>query len=225
MENIVTPNTPEWDYAVFDCSPKKDDRQWRIGDWALRVFPMQSVGRPAKGKELEANLRNFAKEIDVEYNTVLQYRLVASSWKINIRILNTSFAVHQVLMSYQYLMQEGLTVKEARKLVTEEKERLEAESWDMKVEEELEPEEVQIEPEPNDDYTYSIVKANLASAVNKFDAASMAWGQIEQPTQAMIRWANRRINETIEALTMLHTAVNAQSSMDDQLSHLLDGNK
>lgn len=118
MSEIIVFGTPESDHAVWECIPKKDDRQWRIGDYALKYFPMRTKTGPS-GENLQENLKKFAKAIGVEYKTVLTYRDVASAWKIPNRLGNTSFTIHMVLMKNQDLMRPGLTVAQARKLVAE----------------------------------------------------------------------------------------------------------
>lgn len=107
----VQPGTERWTELVKTALAKDADRNWFLGDAALEIAPM---GGNNNGKDsVEENLRRFASEIGIEYESVRKYRNVAEAWPSGNRFPDTSWKVHQMLAGHQAKIRPGMTVTQA----------------------------------------------------------------------------------------------------------------
>lgn len=226
-------NNERFEYLVFLCTPKKDDRQWNIGDAALEIFPM---GEDPKNTGIYEKLKEFAKRVGMEFNTVLAYRQVASSFKPNIRILASSFAVHQAMQGFPNLMRDGLTVRQAMAIVKAEKERLAAEAKirseaeaKRRAEEALrlaEEQRLREEQEKKDEerrayqaHEEAVLYSLLTSSISKLTEADRAYTKLRDHNPALTTRVNGYIQQIEDLLLVFKTSVN--SNVDEAISNLL----
>lgn len=82
-----------------------DAFQWRLGDIALVICPMQPHGgqqRPAAGEEgmtVSSLLAQYAEDVGLTAGTLEDYRWVASRWPAARRVKGVSHTVHRILGS------------------------------------------------------------------------------------------------------------------------------
>lgn len=115
----VQPGTERWNKLVSTAVAKDADRNWFLGDAALEISPM---GERGTDNGSGANLRQYATEIGIEFNSLRTYRDVAAAWPIPTRVgivevdgkpVATSWKVHQMLAGRQELIRPGMTVTQA----------------------------------------------------------------------------------------------------------------
>lgn len=230
---MVEMDNERFEYLVFLCTPKKDDRQWNIGDAALEIFPM---GEKGEKTGITEKLKEFAKKIDVEYNTVLKCRQVASSFPVNLRRLAQSFAVHHALQAFPQLMRDDLTVRQAMALVKEEKERL-AEESKARAEEEAkrraeellrlaeeqrlreEAERREEERRASQAHDEAVLYSLLTSSISKLTEADRAYTKLRDHNSALTTRVNGYIQQIEDLLLVFKTSVN--SDVDEAISNLL----
>jgi hypothetical protein len=83
-----------------DAVEKLSRSQFIIGDGALEVVPMQEHGGRSVGDDLfgvSAWLHRLSEDINVPYNTLKEYRWVASRYPERHRCAGVAFSTHQVL--------------------------------------------------------------------------------------------------------------------------------
>lgn len=107
----VQPGSARWNELVREGIIRDGNRNWFLGDAALEIAPMRDHTGPGNG-ELK-NLRQYADELGIEYNSLMSYRQVAATWPINNRVSNTSWKVHQQLASRKDLIKPEMTVSQA----------------------------------------------------------------------------------------------------------------
>lgn len=97
-----------YEQIVAEAQGVESGRNWRLGDLALEVET--SYG--------DNTLERFATDIGVEYESLRQYRYVASRYENGIRIPNLSWRVHQVFAALddraELVASRRWTVSEAR---------------------------------------------------------------------------------------------------------------
>ncbi|MFB7509243.1 DUF6192 family protein, partial [Streptomyces broussonetiae] len=83
-----------------EAAEKLSKSSFIIGDGALEVVPMQEHGGRSVGDDLfgvSAWLHRLSEDIDVPYNTIKEYRWVASRWPERHRCPGVAFSTHQIL--------------------------------------------------------------------------------------------------------------------------------
>jgi hypothetical protein len=111
-DNAVQPGTERWTELVTEARARDASRNWYLGDAALEIAPMG--GNNNGTDNVEENLRRFASEVGVAYESLDQYRKVAAAWSSGTRLPDTSWKVHQVLAGQQSYIRPGMTVAQAR---------------------------------------------------------------------------------------------------------------
>lgn len=230
-----------FEYLVFLCTPKKDDRQWNIGDAALEIFPM---GEKGEKTGITEELKKFAERIGVEYGTVMVYRSVASAYPVITRITTQSFAVHQAMQGFPHLLpKKPITVRQAMTLVKEEKERLadeakvRAEEARRKAEEEskrraeellrlAEEQRIREETEKKEEerrasqaHDEAVLYSLLTSSISKLTEADRSYTRMRYHNSALTTRVNGYIQQIEDLLLIFKTSVN--SDVDEAISNLL----
>ncbi|MGV4988707.1 hypothetical protein [Streptomyces sp. NRAIS3] len=83
-----------------EAAEKLSKSSFIIGGGALEVVPMQEHGGRSVGDDLfgvSAWLHRLSEDIDVPYNTIKEYRWVASRWPERHRCPGVAFSTHQIL--------------------------------------------------------------------------------------------------------------------------------
>lgn len=112
----VEPGSPRWRELVQMGVNKDADRNWSLGDAALEIAPM---GDSHGHNGAETNLREYAEEIGVAYESLDVYRKVAQKWPQGTRVPSASWKVHQLLTARQDEVFPGMTVAQARRAIGE----------------------------------------------------------------------------------------------------------
>jgi hypothetical protein len=107
----LQPGSAAWAEAVREAISLDAGRNWFLGDIALKIAPM-GTNRANNGGW--ANLRLFADETGIEYESLRAYRSVAFRWPQGMRLPSACWSVHQVLIGHRELIRPGLTVTLAR---------------------------------------------------------------------------------------------------------------
>lgn len=114
VPEAVEPGTGRWMELGRKVTIANSDANWTTGDAALEIAPMSADG---VNNGAMANLQEFCAEYDLVFNSVRLYRDVSDAWEPPNRLGGTSWTVHMALMAHPELIQEGMTVREARQAV------------------------------------------------------------------------------------------------------------
>lgn len=103
-----------------------DGVHWTEGDLALQIEVLRPEDRPRDpetGKIIEGQvgqIRRYAEDIGVEYDTLKKYRATAEAWPPETRAPSVSWAIHRTLNAQPDrfdLIHERMTVREARAII------------------------------------------------------------------------------------------------------------
>lgn len=126
-DHPVAPGTPRWQELVSQSQSLTSVRNWFLGDASLEVMPAGTrFGAIDEG--IGENLRLFAAEVGIPYNSIRAYRAVAAAWPPEERVASCTWSVHQVLMSCRGLIEPGM---DKRAAVTARQRHLECRSADL----------------------------------------------------------------------------------------------
>ena len=110
MAQAVRPGTARWSELVESGIAVTSTRNWVLGDAALEIAPMSTVGVSTGALD---NLRRYAEEIGLTFEALRNYRNVSASWSNATRVASTCWKVHQMLASRPELIRSGMTVTQA----------------------------------------------------------------------------------------------------------------
>ncbi len=94
----VKPGSKRWKELVTAGIVKDADRNWFLGDAALEIAP---IGDHGVNNGNEDNLRRYAHEIGVGYESLDAYRKVAAGWPEGTRVPSAPWKVHQMFLGRQ----------------------------------------------------------------------------------------------------------------------------
>lgn len=106
----VQPGSARWQELVQQGIIRDGGRNWYLGDAALEIAPMGENGAHNGSQD---NLRQYADEIGVNYDSLRTYRDVAAAWPPPNRVGGTPWKVHEQLKSRKELIRSGMTVTQA----------------------------------------------------------------------------------------------------------------
>lgn len=107
----VLPGTERFNALVRICRAKQANALWMIADAALEIAP---IGFP---KGASAALDQFAAEMDLGIQYVMDLRLTASRWAPQDRVSGVSVKTHTVLAGNQHLIRPRLSYDAALELL------------------------------------------------------------------------------------------------------------